>query len=67
LVCRCGDNILTYRGRHGRHQTCLPTGTVSAKLSGQYQLNSYDVGVRARLTYVIRSVDEDYFSDAEGL
>lgn len=23
----------------------------------------YDIGVRARMTYVIKSVDEDYFGD----
>jgi restriction system protein len=26
----------------------------------------HDVGVRARKTYVVRSVDEDYFAEAEG-
>jgi restriction endonuclease Mrr len=26
----------------------------------------HEVGVRARRTYVVRSVDEDYFAEADG-
>jgi restriction system protein len=44
-----------------QHRIVLINGERLARLMIQHE-----VGVRARQTYVIRSVDEDYFSDPEG-
>ncbi len=44
-----------------QHRIVLINGERLAQL-----MIRHEVGVRARKTYVVRSVDEDYFAEAEG-
>ena len=57
----CGSGALVGYLGYVQHFVVLINGERLARL-----MIVHDVGVRARKTYVVRSVDEDYFAEAEG-